>query len=212
MNAQANEVAGAAQARKKTDKQIEKVRMADGREVEFVGKRRQLKEAEFNTETGEWKGVRFDFRNGGSLYFHAPHAHTKLKNGILALHQFAAHGALQKFGDETAGTDKLDDMVLDVEDLMDRVKEGEWSVEREGGGMAGTSILIRALVELTSSEGKPKTYEALKDWLKGKKKTEKDAMRVSPKLHPIVQRLEAEDAAKLAHVDTSVLFDELDTA
>jgi hypothetical protein len=179
-----------------------------GRELEFVGKRRQLKEAIFN-EQGEWTGTVMDFINGRSLYYKAPEMDFKLKNGNYALHQHAAHGSLQKFGDSTAGykEDELDDAVLSAEETMQRVSEGEWAVEREGGGMAGTSVLILALVESTG-----KTYEQLKEWLKTKTKEQKDAMRNSDRLRPIVQRLEAERAAKSAHVDTSGLFSELDAA
>ena len=177
-------------ATQKPAKQSETVKMTDGREVEFVGKRKQLKEEIFDSD-GNWLGVRFDFRNGKVLNWDAPSADAKLTggkaDGRYTLQQLAAHGALQKFGDETAGTEKLDDMVLDVEDLMERVSAGEWSVEREGGGgMAGTSVLLRALVISTG-----KTYDEMKAWAKGKTKAQKDALRNSDRLRPIVQKLEA---------------------
>ena len=192
----------------KASKQVTKVRMEDKREVEFVGKRKQLKEALFDAD-GHWTGVRLDYINGKTLEFVAPSPSDKLKNGKYSLDQFAAHGALQKFGDATAGykEDELEDAIIAAERTMERVNEGEWAVEREGGSFAGTSILILALVEKTG-----KTYQALKDWLKTKTKEQKDAMRNSDTLRPIVQKLEAERAAKSAHVDTQELFAELDTA
>jgi hypothetical protein len=190
----------------KASKAVTKVKMDDGSEVEFVGKRRQLKEAIFDKD-GRWTGIVMQYINGKTLEFVAPERDAKLKNGNYAIDQFAAHGALQKFGDATAGykDNELDDAIIAAERTMERVSEGEWAVEREGGSFAGTSILILALVEHTG-----KTYEALKEWLKTKTKEQKDAMRNSDKLRPIVQKLEAERAAKSAHVDTQELFAELD--
>ncbi len=192
----------------KSGKKITNVVMEDGRTVEFAGKRRQLKREEWSAD-GEWLSTSIDFINGRTLTFTAPAMDAVLKDGHYALHAFAAHGASQKFGDATAGykEDELDDAILAVERTMERVSAGEWAVEREGGSFAGTSILILALVEATG-----KTYDALKEWLKTKDKEQKDAMRNSDKLRPIVQRLEAERAAKTAHVDTKELFAELDAA
>jgi hypothetical protein len=205
MSTEANETTG--ETGGKASKQVTNVVMEDGRTVAFAGKRRQVKSEDWSDD-GEWQGTRIDFINGKTLYYKAPAMDEKLKNGHYTIHEFAAHGASQKFGDATAGykEHELDDAVIAVDNVMGRVVDGEWSVEREGGGsFAGTSILILALVELTG-----KTYEQLKDWLKGKSKEEKDAMRNSDKLRPIVQKLEAERAAKTAHVDTKSLFDELD--
>ena len=73
--------------------------------------------------------------------------------------------------------------------------------------MAGTSILVRALVEST---GKP--VEAIKAFLANKSHAEKVALRGNPRIKPIVERMEAEKAAKAsgkAGVDTDALLDEL---
>ena len=182
------------------------VQMDDGTTLAFSGKRKMLKEAVFDSD-GNWIGSKFSFRNGRIVNHTAPAADFKLKDGRYALQAYAAHGDLQKVGDETAGEDKVDDMVLAVEDIIEQLDRGEWSVEREGGGMSGTSVLIKALVE---SSGK--AVESIKAFLKGKTKQQKDAMRNSDRLRPIVQRLEAEEAAKAAHVDTGALFGELDSA
>lgn len=192
-------------AKAKADRQAEVISMSDGRSVEFVGKRKMLKESLFD-DAGNWTGTRFDFRDGSTFLFDTSRLPTTFSDGGNSLGVLAAHGLEQKLGDETAGTEKVGDMYLDVEVLGERLYAGEWSKERAaGGGMGGTSILIRALVE---SSGKP--VEAIKAFLKTKDKAAKDAMRASDRLRPIVQRLEAEDAAKVAHVDTATLFGELD--
>lgn len=174
---------------------VEKVKMEDGREVEFVGKRRMLKDSIFEDSTGH-PTIRLDFRNGRTVSFRIP-------EGLLL--KFAAHGAEQKLGDEVAGykEDELDDQVLAVEELIERLNKGEWNVKREGGSMAGTSILIKALVEFA---GGSRTVEQVKEFLKGKSQAEKTALKNSPKIKPIVEKLEAERAAKTAHVDTDALL------
>ena len=118
--------------------------------------------------------------------------------------KFAAHGAEQKLGDEIAGLDDTDDCVLAVDELIDRLYNGEWGVKREANGMAGTSILARALCELTG-----KTRDQIKAFLAGKTQGEKVALRNSGKVKPIVERLESEKVSKASKVDTDALLGEL---
>lgn len=180
----------------RTGTTIESVTMEDGRIVDFSGKRRMLKES-LQGANGEVQ-VRLDFRNGQTRLFTIP-------DNMLA--KFAAHGAEQKLGDETAGLKDLDDAVLAVDELIDRLYNGEWTQKREAGGMAGTSILARALVELTG-----KSPEEIKSFLSTKTPAEKTALRNNAKLLPIVQRLEAEKAEKSgAKVDTDSLLGELES-
>jgi len=183
MNALASEVSAAAK------REVETVKMDDGRSVDFVGKRKLLKDT---TIEGNSVTTRLDFRNGRTLSFTIPDE---------LLLKFAGHGAEQKLGDETAGVDDVDDMVLGVEELIGRLNNGEWSTKREGSGIAGTSILLRALVEFSG-----KSVEQMRDWLKDKSQAEKLALRNSPKIRPIVEKLEAEKAAKGAKVDTDSLL------
>jgi hypothetical protein len=178
----------------KAAREVEKVTMSDGREVEFVGKRKLLKETIIE---GDGVAVRLDFRNGESILFPIPEA---------MLFQFAGHGAEQKLGDETAGTEDVDDMVLAVQELVDRLNKGEWSTRREGSGFAGTSVLLRALVEHSG-----RTVEQVKAFLTGKTQAEKMALRNSPKIKPIVDRLESEKLAKAGKVDTDALLAGLDS-
>lgn len=180
----------------KQETAVETVTMQDGRVVDFAGKRKLLKES-MVTPTGEVQ-VRLDFRNGETRLFTVPPA---LRD------KFAAHGAEQKLGDEIAGTDEVDDCVLAIDNLIDRLYNGEWTVKRESSGMSGTSVLLRALVEHTG-----KTAEAIKAFLMGKSQAEKVALRNNPKIKPIVDRIEAEKAAKASKssVDTDALLGELE--
>ena len=178
----------------KIETQVETVTMTDGRVVDFAGKRKLLKESSVNAD-GKVQ-VRLDFRNGETRLFTLPDA---------LLNKFAAHGAEQKLGDEIAGLTDTEDCVLAVDELIDRLYNGEWSVKREANGMAGTSVLVRALVEHTG-----KTVEQIKQFLNGKSQAEKVALRNNPKIKPIVERIEAEKASKKANVDTDAMLGELE--
>lgn len=176
-------------------KEVEVVKMSDGRQVEFVGKRKLLKEHAIDEENGNVM-VRLDFRNGETRTFTVP-------TGLML--KFAAHGAEQKLGDETAGVQDVDDMVLYIDELIERLDRGEWSTKREGSPFAGASILMRALVEVSG-----KTPDQVKAFLKTKSAAEKMALRNSSKLKPVVDRLEAEKASKGSKVDTEALLGELE--
>ena len=178
----------------KPETTVETVTLTDGRIVDFAGKRKLLKESSI---TAEGKvAVRLDFRNGETRLFTIPDA---------LLNKFAAHGAEQKLGDEIAGLNDVEDCVLAVDELIDRLYNGEWSIKREANGMAGTSVLVRALVEHTG-----KTLDAIKTFLAGKSQAEKVALRNNPKIKPIVERIEAEKASKKANVDTDAMLGELE--
>lgn len=181
--APADAAAGGQTSATKAKAEAEKVTMEDGRVVEFAGKRKMLKEVIIPEAEGEYPSVRFDFRNGKTRSFKV----DKL------ISQFAAHGASQKIGDETAGEDDVDDMVLAVDEIIERLNNGEWAVKREGGGFAGVSILMRALMEHSG-----KDEATVKAFLKPKSHAEKMALRSHPPVKAIVERLEAEKAAKAA--------------
>ena len=163
---------------------VEAIPMEDGSIVNFTGKRKLVKEAEV-TSQGTIK-LRLCFRNGAVREeIFTPDAETYAKA--------AAHGYLQKFGDECAGVNDLDDMVQAIDELLVRVNKGEWTSKREGGsgGNSGASILARALVEASG-----KSAEDIKEFLAGKTQAEKIALRNNPKIKPIVDKLEAEKLAK----------------
>ena len=185
----------------KNEVQVETVTMSDGRLVEFAGKKKLLKES-FVTADGEVQ-VRLDFRNADTRLFTIPAA---------MVNRFAAHGAEQKLGDEIAGLKApgggeadIEDCVLAIDELIDRLYNGEWSQKREANGLAGTSVLLRALVRHTG-----KTVEQIKAFLAGKSQAEKTALRNNPKIKPLIEAIEAEKASKgKATVDTDALLDEL---
>lgn len=202
MNAEATETQEATKASKPTTS-VEKVKIGE-REVEFVGKRKLLKESLF--PENELPTIRLDFRNGESRLFPIPPE---------LLHRFAAHGAEQKLGDETAGVEDIDDMVLCVDELIERLSKraedgtflGEWATRREASGMAGTSVLMKALMELSN-----KSIDEVKAFLKNKTQADKLALRNSAKVKPIIERLEAEKLSKASKVDTDALLGELGEA
>lgn len=169
------------------------VQMDDDRIVEFPGKRRMLKESLFKDDGSI--AVRLDFLNGETRTY-------TLAESLLA--RFAAHGAEQKLGDEIAGLDDVDDAILAIDELMSRLDSGDWTVRREANGLAGTSILARALVEAT---GKPAS--TIKTFLSTKTQAEKVALRQNPKIAAIVAKLEAAKVKKGPVVDTDALLGEL---
>lgn len=177
-----NESAATAGAKaKKPPAEVTTIKMADGRVVDFAGKRKLLKDTFI--EDGKVR-IRLDFRNGETRNFVVPDA--------MVL-QFAGHGAEQKLGDEIAGTDDVDDCTLAVDDLIDRLQKGEWSTKSAGNGMSGQSVLLKALIEHTG-----KSVEQIKAYLQGKNQGEKMALRQSKALKPIIERIEAEKASKQA--------------
>src|SRR3990167_3022738 len=173
--------------------------MTDGRTVEFAGKRKALKSSWF--EGGEVR-VRVDFRNGETRTLTVPAA---------LVEKAACHGGEQKYGDSYAGVEDVDDMIEAVEKVQENLTRGDWSARVEGSGVAGTSVLLRALMEYTG-----KVKEDVKAFLEGKTQADKLALRNSTRankacvsMKAIVERLEAEKASKAAKVDTSALFAEL---
>lgn len=200
MSAEETSVAAEAAVKpKKPATEFVKVTMEDGSEMEFAGaedsprKRKLLKDSTIK-EDGSVV-VNLAFRNGKKI------AYTLNPALILA---FAAHGAEQKLGDAAAGEVDIDDMVLSIEDVIERLDKGEWNAVRESSGMAGTSVLLQALVQVT---GRP--VADLKTWLKTKSAADKTALRNSDKLRPVVQEIEAKKAAKTAGVDTNALLAEI---
>lgn len=188
----ANDAAQAVSEKAAKAKSVEQdIKMDDGKIDTFVGKRKMLKESGLD-ESGKIV-VRLAFINGKVIKFTPPDS---------LLTKFAAHGVEQKLGDETAGTQDVDDMILDVENLIARLEKGEWTKAREGGGMGGASILIRAMAEYGG-----KSVEQVKDWMKGTTKAQRDALTVSPRIKPIIERLQAERAAKATSVNTDELLE-----
>lgn len=196
---EATEVGTAAKA--KAVREVKTVVMSDGREVEFAGKRRLLKTADISQD-GFDVTITLDFVNGETRQL-------KMAANKPLFAKFAAHGMMQKLGDEVAGLDDVEDMVIAEEELIARLESGEWGAERargESNAMAGLSVLAKALVEVSG-----KSAEEVKSYLKSKTNTEKLALRANPSIKPIIDRLEAakKPKSKGPGVDTDALLSEL---
>lgn len=174
------------------------VTMSDGRSVPFSGKRKLVKEVLEN-------GVRFDFRNGETRTFALPEA---------LIQRLALHGAAQKIGDEAAGVEEVEDMVVAIDDVIARLGRGEWGATRAAAGnsFSGASVVIRAICEATG-----KSVEEVKAFLQRKLDADSNLTRAalyasfrnpSSKTGQIIARLEAEKKSKTA-VDADALLGEL---
>lgn len=170
------------------------VKMDDGRDVEFTGKKKLIKESVIGEDSVQ---IRLDWVTGETRLFTLPQE---------LFFKFAAHGAEQKLGDEISGLDNVEDCIIAVDELIDRLNAGKWSIKREGGGMAGAGVLMRALMEHT---GKPQ--EHIKTFLSNKTHAEKLALRGHPNIKPIIEKIEAAKAGKKDKVvvDTDALLGEL---
>lgn len=183
---------------KKTATLYEAVTMTDGRTVSFPGKTKIVKEAILTDAEGNayaLPGVRFDFRNGEVRYF-------QVNEAVAA--KLMAHGALQKIGDAAAGAESLDDAILAIDTVIDALGRGEWGRERgKGDGVSGASILYKALLEVTG-----KAPAEVREFLDKMSQKEKIALRQAAKLRPVIERLEAEKAAKAkdAGIDSDALL------
>ena len=208
--------------KKKTE--VQTVTMTDGRQVGFAGKRKVNKETLIDetkviidgdtiTMSAGAVVVRMDFRNGET---------RGLKIPLSLIPRFCGHGGEQKYGDELASpADKPlseEDMVLAIDDLHTRIEQGEWSLQREGGGgFAGASVVVRAIVEASG-----KTIEEVKAFLqkkldaavsRGEKLSRKelyDSFRnPGSKTGQIIKKMEDERLAKESKVDADDALAEL---
>ena len=169
------------------------VSFPDGSSIEFGEKTKVKKYAGVSEGTPE---VKFYFNNGEQRTFVCPPE-------LIA--KAAAHGLSQKIGDAFAGVSEVDDCVQAFDEMAERLAKGEWNAEREvSGGVSGYSVLARALAEISG-----KTMDEVKVKLGTLSAKEKLQLRSNAKLKPIIDRLEAEKAAKSkdASVDTDALLE-----
>lgn len=202
-----------------------KAKMNDGREVEFVGKRKVLKETLLDESKIILVGdtvtlqdgavsIRMDLRDGQTFLF-------PIKAKMVP--QFAGHGAEQKYGDELASPASqplsYEDMALALNDLHEQLYVTEsWTAEREGGGgFSGAGVVVRALMEASG-----KTQEEVKKFLDGKIEAAKAANQKlsrkdlydsfrnpKTKVGQIIKRLEEERLASASSVDADAALAEL---
>jgi hypothetical protein len=138
---------------------------------------RQVKVRKEVKVNGTSVSVDLNFTNGEKRTFTVPDS---------LLLQFAGFGAAARMPDTPEAADKL----------ITQLNGGVWSVRPAGDGNGGGSVLTRALIE---ASGKSKAE--IDEFLKGKTQAQKFEMRGQPKLLPIIQRIEAEEAAKKAAKD-----------
>jgi hypothetical protein len=185
----------------KRERTVTPVEMSDGRTVEFVGKRKLNKDFSIS-EDGFDLTVTLDFISGDTRKF-------EISANSPMFARLAAHGALQKLGDEVAGLEDPEDQVIAIEELIERLNKGEWGAERkrgEGNPTAGLSVLAKALVQTSG-----KSPEAVREFLKSKTNAQKLAMRDNPMIKPIIAELEAKKKQKPKGdaIDSGALLDEL---
>lgn len=189
-----------------------KVKMTDGREVEFAGTR-QTDKTILTDEAGKAYGVRFDFVNGETrkLLF------SELNDSLAAYG--LGHGIAQKAGDEYSGVKEIDDIVLAVDEIFTRLRAGDWGAAKGAGdSTAGASIVIKAIMEATN-----KDMATVKAFLQGKLDKAKAAgeklsrqelynsfRNPATKTGAIIKRLEEEKLAKSTKVNAGDLLGELE--
>lgn len=183
------------------------VQMEDGRTVSFAGKKRLLKTT--STEGGV-ASVRFDVINGQTRTYTVSEA---------MLLPCAAHGASQKIGDEAAGLEDPDDIVVAIDKIVERLNAGDWGAAREpGDSFAGASTVIRAICEVKGVT--PAQVKAFLD-KKIEQARERGEALTRQKLYAsfrnptsatgkVIERLEREKAAKAGGVDADDLLSELE--
>ena len=154
-----SETQGAAAPKKPKTEYID-VELSDGRNVKFPVKRQVQKDVIF---VDGKPAVRIDFANGDTITCLVPEHH---------LLYAAGHGYSQKLGDEFAGLKASDGSPASLEDKLQAVKdlhrrlesEKDWNEVRQGeGGAAGSSVVIRALMEFMN-----KTEEQVQQFLEKK--------------------------------------------
>jgi hypothetical protein len=193
---------------KKAPVEVTTVKMADGREVGFAGKRKMLKTPIDGADGAV--GVRFDFLNGETRT-------VMIAPSDKLFGKFAQHGLSQKVGDETAGDEKVEDCVLHVDAIVERLGKGDWGVERTGAGdgFSGASVVIKAIMEATG-----KDINFVKAHLETKLAAGKEAGLTRQKLYAafrapntrtaaIIARLEAEKASKESAIDGEAALAEM---
>jgi hypothetical protein len=219
MNAEASETSQEASTGKPkaTKAETVSVTMKDGAKRDFlINKKTQniqfmIKDYVL-ADDGSFDHARFDFNNGEFRIVKPPQS---------LVGRFVGHGIMQKYGDELAGLKAedggqpdIDDVILTIDELDETIQKGEWSQRKEGAGLGGTSILIKALMEYSA-----KPVEIAKAFLKDKDAKFKLALRhnddkqgkTGETMAAIVKRLEAAKAATAAKVDTSSALADLDS-
>lgn len=126
------------------------------------------------------------------------------------------HGLKQKLVDaaamsrnpDTGRSATLDDKYRAVETVFNRIITGAWNAVRGEGGTGSGGLLFRALCRAYPA----KTPETIKEYLDGKDAKQQAALRATPKIAAIIEKIKAEDAAN-TEPDTraDAMLDELES-
>jgi len=103
----------------------------------------------------------------------------------------AQHGLDQKLGDEFSGMDDPDDCAEAFRELAKRINEGTWNQARQSDGLAGLSILAKALVRISGKE-----IDEVRELLKGLTAAQKSALRKDAAVAKVIREIEDEREAK----------------
>jgi len=179
-----------------SETQVHKVTLTTGEQVEFSARQKVDKRGGVN-EDGSVT-VDFAFKNGEVRTFRMTADHPLFARAAL-------HGLNQKFGDSFAGIEDIEDMVLAFEDLAKTLTENNWAEKRGGEGVAGTSVLARALMAVTGQ-----SREEIKAFLSPLSAADKMALRQVEPFASKVKEIEAERQKKgTSKVDVSALLAKL---
>lgn len=204
-------------ATKQAKTEYVKVKMTDGREIDFPSKRTMQREVLTNGSTVK---VRFDYINGETRTFDVPEQHMLYSAGF---------GFGHKLGGSLAGTKEnpltVEDTIEQVDNLYARLSTtNDWNTTALGGDATGGHIVVQALMEATG-KSKTETREYIdgilaKDAARVAGTEEKPlsrqalykAFRANQRLIPIIRKLEDAQSAKRAPtVAVDHLLDDLAT-
>lgn len=173
-------------------KTTRKIKMNDGREVEFSEKGRMQKESYVE---GDSMICRIDFDNSETVQIGLPLGNLldlakedtpdgrKAKMSIEAI----GHGLKQKLGDAAAGAKSTKDALEDVISTAKQVAAGDWNKAREGGGGGGSSSeLVEACVVVLG-----KNLETVRTVLATLEPKEKTQLRRSPAIAAEIEKIRA---------------------
>jgi hypothetical protein len=164
------------------------VTMQDGTKVEFGERAKVIKRSTITTNGIE---VKFLYKDGTVKTALMPLDHSLLLRA-------AQHGLDQKFGDANSGLDDIEDMQAGFDELAEQVlTNGIWAEKRVGEGLAGSSVLARALAQVT---GKP--LDEVRAKLKNLTHAQKTALRNQP--GPVADKVREIEAARAAKTTEKV--------
>lgn len=94
------------------------------------------------TETG----VRITFANDATLELNFSDLSEEMKFRLMG------HGASQKLGDASAGTETVDEAIAETKKVLERLLAGDWKSVRESGAGPKIGLLVEALARVTKKD------------------------------------------------------------